>query len=183
MAGPCSVENREQVLATAEHVQQARRAHPARRRLQAAHEPLRVPGPGEEGLKLLAEARERPGMPVITEVKDTETLPLVAEYADVLQIGARNMQNFSLLERVGELGKPVMLKRGLSSTVKEWLMAAEYIVSRGNRKVILCERGIRTFETATRNTLDLGMLPLLREHDAPADHRRPVARHRLRRGA
>jgi len=101
-------------------------------------------------------------MPVITEVKDAETLPLVAEYADVLQVGARNMQNFSLLERIGELGKPVMLKRGLSSTVKEWLMAAEYIVSRGNRNVILCERGIRTFETLTRNTLDLGVLPLLR---------------------
>ncbi|MEO6575151.1 MAG: 3-deoxy-7-phosphoheptulonate synthase, partial [Polyangiaceae bacterium] len=116
-----------------------------------------------DGLKLLAEARERTGLPVITEVKDTETLKQVAEYADAFQIGARNMQNFSLLEAVGETRKPVMLKRGPSSTVKEWLMAAEYIVARGNYNVILCERGIRTFETTTRNTLDLGILPLLRE--------------------
>ena len=99
----------------------------------------------------------------MTEVKDTESLATVAKVADVLQIGARNMQNFSLLEACGGIDKPVMLKRGLSSTVKEWLMAAEYIVARGNRKVILCERGIRTFETATRNTLDLGIVPLLRE--------------------
>jgi 3-deoxy-7-phosphoheptulonate synthase len=102
-------------------------------------------------------------LPVITEVKDTETLKQVAEYADAFQIGARNMQNFSLLEAVGETRKPVMLKRGPSSTLREWLMAAEYIVARGNYNVILCERGIRTFETATRNTLDLGILPVLQE--------------------
>ena len=114
-------------------------------------------------LEMLAEARERTGMPVITEVKDTESLDLVCQFADILQIGARNMQNYSLLEAIGERDVPVMLKRGLSSTMKEWLMAAEYILSRGNRKVILCERGIRTFETATRNTLDLGLLPMLRE--------------------
>ena len=162
MAGPCSVETRDQVMSTAEHVRK-NGAHMLR---GGAFKPRTSPydfqGLKEEGLKILAEAREATNMPVITEVKDAETLPLVAEYADVLQIGARNMQNFSLLERVGELGKPVMLKRGLSSTVKEWLMAAEYIVSRGNRNVILCERGIRTFETLTRNTLDLGVLPLLR---------------------
>jgi 3-deoxy-7-phosphoheptulonate synthase len=162
MAGPCSVETREQVMTTAEHV----RKHGAHMLRGGAFKPRTSPydfqGLKEEGLKILAEARDATDMPVITEVKDAETLPLVAEYADVLQIGARNMQNFSLLERVGELGKPVMLKRGLSSTVKEWLMAAEYIVSRGNRNVILCERGIRTFETLTRNTLDLGVLPLLR---------------------
>jgi 3-deoxy-7-phosphoheptulonate synthase len=162
MAGPCSVETREQVMATAEHVKK-NGAHMLR---GGAFKPRTSPydfqGLKEEGLKILAEARDATNMPVITEVKDAETLPLVAEYADILQIGARNMQNFSLLERVGELGKPVMLKRGLSSTVKEWLMAAEYIVSRGNRNVILCERGIRTFETLTRNTLDLGVLPLLR---------------------
>jgi 3-deoxy-7-phosphoheptulonate synthase len=162
MAGPCSVETRDQVMATAEHV----RKHGAHMLRGGAFKPRTSPydfqGLKEEGLKILAEARDATQMPVITEVKDAETLPLVAEYADVLQIGARNMQNFSLLERVGELGKPVMLKRGLSSTVKEWLMAAEYIVSRGNRNVILCERGIRTFETLTRNTLDLGVLPLLR---------------------
>jgi 3-deoxy-7-phosphoheptulonate synthase len=163
MAGPCSVESREQVMSTARHV----REHGATVLRGGAFKPRTSPydfqGLREEGLQLLAEAREETGMPVITEVKDTETLPLVAKYADILQIGARNMQNFSLLEAVGNLGKPVMLKRGLSSTVKEWLMAAEYIVSRGNYQVILCERGIRTFETMTRNTLDLGIVPLLRD--------------------
>jgi 3-deoxy-7-phosphoheptulonate synthase len=162
MAGPCSVENIDQLMSTAQHV----KSHGAQMLRGGAFKPRTSPydfqGLKEGGLKMLAEARDATGLPVITEVKDVETLPLVAEYADVLQIGARNMQNFSLLERVGELGKPVMLKRGISSTVKEWLMAAEYIVSRGNRNVILCERGIRTFETLTRNTLDLGVLPLLR---------------------
>jgi 3-deoxy-7-phosphoheptulonate synthase len=162
MAGPCSVENMDQLMSTAEHVKK----HGAHMLRGGAFKPRTSPydfqGLKEGGLKMLAEARDATGLPVVTEVKDVETLPLVAEYADVLQIGARNMQNFSLLERVGELGKPVMLKRGISSTVKEWLMAAEYIVSRGNRNVILCERGIRTFETMTRNTLDLGVLPLLR---------------------
>lgn len=163
MAGPCSVENRDQVLSTAEHV----KSHGAVMLRGGAYKPRTSPyefqGLRLEGLKLLAEARERTGLPIITEVKDTETLPLVAEYADVLQIGARNMQNFSLLEAVGETRKPVMLKRGPSATVREWLMAAEYIVARGNYQVILCERGIRTFETATRNTLDLGVLPVLRQ--------------------
>jgi len=162
MAGPCSVESREQVMSTAQHV----RARGARVLRGGAFKPRTSPydfqGLREEGLKLLAEARETTGMPIITEVKDTETLPLVAQYADILQVGARNMQNFSLLEAVGALGKPVMLKRGISSTVNEWLMAAEYIVSRGNYQVMLCERGIRTFETMTRNTLDLGVVPLLR---------------------
>jgi 3-deoxy-7-phosphoheptulonate synthase len=162
IAGPCSVESREQLLATAKHV----REHGARILRGGAFKPRTSPydfqGLREQGLELLAEARDSTGMPVITEVKDTETLPLVAEYADILQIGARNMQNFSLLEAVGALGKPVMLKRGISSTVNEWLMAAEYIVSRGNYQVMLCERGIRTFETMTRNTLDLGVVPLLR---------------------
>jgi 3-deoxy-7-phosphoheptulonate synthase len=162
MAGPCSVESREQVLSTAAHV----KAHGAHVLRGGAFKPRTSPyefqGLREEGLKILAEARDKTGMPVITEVKDTESLSMVCAYADILQIGARNMQNFSLLEAVGARDTPVMLKRGLSSTVKEWLMAAEYILSRGNRKVILCERGIRTFETATRNTLDLGVLPLLR---------------------
>jgi 3-deoxy-7-phosphoheptulonate synthase len=163
IAGPCSVETREQVLSTARHV----REHGATVLRGGAFKPRTSPyefqGLREEGLQILAEARQDTGMPVITEVKDTDSLPLVARYADILQIGARNMQNFSLLEAVGALKKPVMLKRGLSSTVKEWLMAAEYIVSRGNYQVILCERGIRTFETLTRNTLDLGIVPLLRE--------------------
>jgi 3-deoxy-7-phosphoheptulonate synthase len=163
MAGPCSVETREQVLSTARHV----KAHGAHVLRGGAFKPRTSPyefqGLREEGLSLLAEARAETGLPVITEVKDTASLDLVCKYADMLQIGARNMQNFSLLEAVGERDIPVMLKRGLSSTVKEWLMAAEYILSRGNRQVMLCERGIRTFETATRNTLDLGILPLLRE--------------------
>ena len=163
MAGPCSVENREQVMTTAEHV----RKHGARVLRGGAFKPRTSPyafqGLRDEGLKLLDEARSATGMPIITEVKDTDTLPLVAEFADILQIGARNMQNYSLLEAVGKLDKPVMLKRGLSATVIEWLMAAEYIVSHGNRSVMLCERGIRTFETFTRNTLDLGIIPLLRE--------------------
>ena len=162
MAGPCSVETREQVLSTADHVKK----HGAHVLRGGAFKPRTSPyefqGLREDGLKILAEARDRTGMPVITEVKDTDSLDLVCRYADILQIGARNMQNFSLLEAIGERRIPVMLKRGLSSTVKEWLMAAEYILSRGNRSVILCERGIRTFETATRNTLDLGVLPLLR---------------------
>ena len=162
MAGPCSVESREQVMSTAAHVK-ANGAHVLRGgAFKPRTSPYEFQGLREEGLKILAEARDKTGMPVITEVKDTESLSMVCEYADILQIGARNMQNFSLLEAVGARETPVMLKRGLSSTVKEWLMAAEYIVSRGNRKVILCERGIRTFETATRNTLDLGVLPLLR---------------------
>ncbi len=162
MAGPCSIESREQTLSTARHV----RKHGATLLRGGAFKPRTSPydfqGLREKGLQLLAEAREETGMPIITEVKDTETLGLVCEYADILQIGARNMQNFSLLEAVGGSGKPVMLKRGMSSTVKEWLMAAEYIVSQGNYQVILCERGIRTFETFTRNTLDLGVVPLVR---------------------
>ncbi len=163
MAGPCSVETREQVMSTAEHVKK----HGANLLRGGAYKPRTSPyefqGLKLDGLKLLADARERTGLPVITEVKDTETLKQVAEYADAFQIGARNMQNFSLLEAVGETRKPVMLKRGPSSTLREWLMAAEYIVARGNNNVILCERGIRTFETATRNTLDLGVLPVLQE--------------------
>ena len=107
-------------------------------------------------------AREKTGLKVVTEVKDTETLQVVAEYADVLQVGARNMQNYSLLERLGTIDKPILLKRGLSATIKEWLMAAEYIVAKGNHRVALCERGIRTFETMTRNTLDINAIPVLK---------------------
>ncbi len=162
MAGPCSVETRDQVLTTAAYVKAGGATMLRGGAFKPRTSPYEFQGLREEGLELLAEAREATGLPIITEVKDTESLALVARYADVLQVGARNMQNFSLLERLGDLDKPVMLKRGLASTVKEWLMAAEYIVSRGNRRVILCERGIRTFETATRNTLDLGIVPLLR---------------------
>ncbi|HZN10691.1 MAG TPA: 3-deoxy-7-phosphoheptulonate synthase [Blastocatellia bacterium] len=163
MAGPCSVETREQLLATAESVA----ASGARVLRGGAYKPRTSPydfqGLEEAGLKLLAEARERTGLKVITEVVNTSDVELVAEYADILQVGARNMQNFALLKKLGAVQKPVMLKRGLSATIKEFLLSAEYIVAHGNPDVMLCERGIRTFETATRNTLDLAAVPLLNE--------------------
>jgi 3-deoxy-7-phosphoheptulonate synthase len=163
MAGPCSVESREQILETARAV----KAAGARFLRGGAYKPRTSPyefqGLAEEGLKLLALAREATGLKIVTEVMDVETLPMVADYADVLQLGARNMQNFSLLKQLGTLRKPVLLKRGPSATVKEWLMAAEYVVSRGNYDVALCERGIRTFETMTRNTLDLNAVPVLKQ--------------------
>jgi 3-deoxy-7-phosphoheptulonate synthase len=162
-AGPCSVESREQILSTAEAV----KAAGARMLRGGAFKPRTSPyefqGLKGDGLKLLAEARAASGLLVVTEVKDTENLAMVAESADLLQIGARNMQNFSLLEAVGELRRPVLLKRGMSATLKEMLMAAEYIVARGNRQVILCERGIRTFETMTRNTFDINAIPMLKQ--------------------
>jgi len=162
MAGPCSVESREQILETARAVKAAGACFLRGGAFKPRTSPYEFQGLREEGLKLLALAREETGLKIVTEVKDTETLDLVASYADVLQIGARNMQNYSLLEKVGALDKPVLLKRGLSATIREWLMAAEYIVSKGNTKVALCERGIRTFETATRNTLDINAIPVLK---------------------
>ena len=163
MAGPCSVEGREQVMTTAESVAKSG-AHFLR---GGAYKPRTSPydfqGMAEDGLKLLAEAREKTGLAVITEVLDTGDVELVAEYADILQVGTRNMQNFALLKKLGEISKPVMLKRGMSATIKEFLLSAEYIVTHGNPNVILCERGIRTFETALRNTLDLASVPLLNE--------------------
>ena len=168
MAGPCAVESRDQTLAAARAVAGAGATMLRGGAFKPRTSPYSFQGLKEDGLKILAEAREETGLPIITEVKDTETVDLVARYADVLQIGARNMQNFSLLEALGEVGKPVMLKRGLSATLKELLMAAEYIVSRGNYDVILCERGIRTFETMTRNTLDLSAVAVLqRESHLP----------------
>ncbi len=163
MAGPCAVESREQTLTTARAVKAAGATMLRGGAFKPRTSPYSFQGLKEEGLKILAEAREETGLPIVTEVKDTETLELVAEYADMLQIGARNMQNFSLLEAVGEAKKPVMLKRGLSATLQELLMAAEYIMSRGNYQVVLCERGIRTFETMTRNTLDLSAVAVLKE--------------------
>lgn len=162
MAGPCSVESVEQVMTIAELVKQ----HGGQFLRGGAYKPRTSPyafqGLKEDGLKILAEARDKTGLLIITEVKDTESLPLVADYADVLQIGARNMQNFSLLEKVGRQDKPVFLKRGLSATIKELLMAAEYVLNAGNSNVILCERGIRTFETMTRNTFDIGAVHMLK---------------------
>ena len=162
MAGPCSVESRLQLLDVAAHV----KAAGARVLRGGAFKPRTSPyafqGLELEGLKLLAEARRETGLPVITEVMEPERVDVVAEYSDILQIGARNVQNFSLLRRVAEAGKPVLLKRGMSTTIQEWLLSAEYVLSGGNPNVILCERGIRTFETATRFTLDLNAVPVLK---------------------
>jgi 3-deoxy-7-phosphoheptulonate synthase len=162
MAGPCSVESKEQILETAHAVKAAGAKFLRGGAFKPRTSPYEFQGLAEEGLKLLALAREQTGLKVVTEVMDAETLPMVAEYADVLQIGARNMQNFSLIKRLGELRKPILLKRGPSATIKEWLMAAEYVVAGGNYQVALCERGIRTFETMTRNTLDLNAVPVLK---------------------
>ncbi len=163
IAGPCAVENEEQILETARAV----KAAGARMLRGGAFKPRTSPysfqGLEEEGLKLLAAARKETGLPVVTEVVNPKDVELVAGYADMLQIGARNMQNFTLLREAGRTMKPVLLKRGLAATVEEWLMAAEYILSVGNYQVVLCERGIRTYETATRNTLDLNAVPLIRE--------------------
>ncbi|HQR29144.1 MAG TPA: 3-deoxy-7-phosphoheptulonate synthase [Anaeromyxobacteraceae bacterium] len=162
MAGPCSVESREQILETARAVKMAGASILRGGAWKPRTSPYEFQGLREEGLKLLAEAREATGLKVVTEVMSTDTVDLVAEYADILQVGARNMQNYPLLERLGQVRKPVMLKRALSGTIKEWLMAAEYIVAKGNPQVMLCERGIRTFETATRNTLDINAIPVLK---------------------
>ncbi len=162
MAGPCSVESEEQILEVARGVKELGATFLRGGAFKPRTSPYEFQGLGEVGLKLLALARDKTGLKVVTEVMDTDDLPLVADYADVLQLGARNMQNFSLLRRLGKLGKPVLLKRGPSATIKEWLMAAEYILSNGNYQVALCERGIRTFENMTRNTLDLNAVPVLK---------------------
>jgi 3-deoxy-7-phosphoheptulonate synthase len=163
MAGPCSVESEEQIIATAQAVKAAGAQVLRGGAFKPRTSPYSFQGLEEEGLKLLAKARDLTGLPVVTEVINPETAELVAAYADILQIGARNAQNFALLKKVGQLRKPVLLKRGMSMTIQEFLMSAEYIMSEGNQAVILCERGIRTFETATRNTLDLSAIPVLKE--------------------
>ena len=160
MAGPCSVESEEQMVATAKAVKEAGATMLRGGAFKPRTSPYSFRGLGEEGLKHLATAREATGLPVITEVMTVEDIDLVHRYADVLQIGARNMQNFNLLDEIGKQDKPVMLKRGLSATIEEWLLAAEYILDKGNSQVMLCERGIRTFETYTRNTLDISAIPL-----------------------
>ncbi len=163
IAGPCAVENREQIAEIAQAVKRAG-AHMLRGgAFKPRTSPYSFQGLEEEGLKFLAEAREKTGLPIVTEVMTIQDILLVAKYADVVQVGARNMQNFSLLRQLGHLHKPVLLKRGMMATIKEFLMSAEYIVSEGNPQVILCERGIRTFEEYTRNTLDLSAVPLLKE--------------------
>jgi 3-deoxy-7-phosphoheptulonate synthase len=163
MAGPCSVESPDQIFTSAEQVKKAGAKVLRGGAFKPRMSPYSFQGLEEEGLKLLAEARKRTGLFVVTEVITPTDVPLVAGYADILQIGARNMQNFALLKEVGRAKKPVLLKRGMSSTLKELLMSAEYIMSQGNDQVILCERGIRTFEDYTRNTCDLSAVPALKE--------------------
>jgi 3-deoxy-7-phosphoheptulonate synthase len=164
MAGPCAVENEEQILATARAVKESG----AKVLRGGAYKPRTSPysfqGMREEGLKLLTQARDETGLAIVTEVMDARHIDLVAQYADILQIGSRNMQNFTLLEEVGKCRMPILLKRGMSATIEEFLQAAEYVMKGGNHEVILCERGIRTFEPSTRNTLDLNAVPMLKRH-------------------
>ncbi len=168
MAGPCSVENREMLLALAAFVKEAGARVLRAGAFKPRTSPYAFQGLGVEGLKYLAEQRIVTGLPVITEVMDTRDVEMVAEVADILQIGARNMQNFNLLRVVGQCDKPVLIKRGLSNTIEELLMSAEYVLSEGNPRVILCERGIRTFEKFTRNTLDISAVPVIqRESHLP----------------
>ncbi|HNQ80860.1 MAG: 3-deoxy-7-phosphoheptulonate synthase [Acidobacteria bacterium] len=163
IAGPCAVENETQTITTAREVKEAGADMLRGGAFKPRSSPYSFQGLGLRGLQILAKAREETGLPVVTEVIDPRDAGWVGEYADVLQIGARNMQNFSLLKETGKSGRPVLLKRGFHSTLAEWLNCAEYILAEGNPRVILCERGIRTFETYTRNTLDLSMVPAVRE--------------------
>jgi 3-deoxy-7-phosphoheptulonate synthase len=163
VAGPCAVESKTMIINIAEKVKEAGASFLRGGAFKPRTSPYSFQGLGEEGLKYLAEARERTGLPVVTELMDPRDIEVILKYADIVQIGARNMQNFRLLLEVGACDKPILLKRGFSSTIKEWLMAAEYIMSKGNQKIILCERGVRTFETATRNTLDLSAIPVLKQ--------------------
>jgi len=162
IAGTCSVEGRAMLLDVAHRVRAAGATMLRGGAFKPRTSPYAFQGLGRRALELLAEAREATGLPVVTEVLDVRTLPLIVRHADLLQVGARNMQNFALLAELGRVKKPVLLKRGMSATVAELLMAAEYVMANGNGQVILCERGIRTFETATRNTLDIGAIPVLK---------------------
>jgi len=163
MAGPCSVEGTEQIIGIARDVKKSGANILRGGAFKPRTSPYSFQGLAEEGLKMLAAAREETGLPIVTEIMNPREVDLVYKYTDIMQIGARNVQNFSLLKEVGKLDKPILLKRGLSTTIDEWLMSAEYILAEGNRNVILCERGIRTFETATRNTLDLSAVPVAKE--------------------
>lgn len=163
MAGPCSVEGEEQIINIARQVKEAGAQFLRGGAYKPRTSPYSFQGLREEGLKFLKAAKEETGLPIVTEVMSTQQVEIVAEYADILQIGTRNMQNFELLKEVGKANKPVLLKRGLSATIHEFLMSAEYIMSEGNEEVILCERGIRTFETYTRNTLDISAIPVIKK--------------------
>lgn len=161
MAGPCAIESEKQLIETARAVKAAGATILRGGAYKPSTSPYHFRGLGKTGLELLAQARKETGLPVVTEVMSPEEVELVAKYADILQIGARNMQNFNLLVEAGKVNKPVMLKRGLSATIQEWLLAAEYILAQGNNQLMLCERGIRTFETYTRNTFDLSAIPII----------------------
>ncbi len=161
MAGPCAVESEQQLLETARAVKAAGATILRGGAFKPSTSPYHFRGLGEPGLELLAQVKKEVGLPIITEVMTPSEVEMVARYSDILQIGARNMQNFNLLEEVGKTGKPVMLKRGLSATVQEWLLAAEYVLAQGNEQLMLCERGIRTFETYTRNTMDISVIPII----------------------
>ncbi|TDI98783.1 MAG: 3-deoxy-7-phosphoheptulonate synthase [Candidatus Dadabacteria bacterium] len=163
IAGPCSVESEEQLMEIAHSIKESGATMLRGGAYKPRSSPYTFQGMGIEGLKLLAQAREETGLPIVTEILDPHDLDSVVQYADVLQIGARNSQNYALLKEVGKSKKPVLLKRGMSTTIKEFLMCAEYILAEGNENVMLCERGIRTFETATRNTFDLNAIPVLKE--------------------
>src|SRR3954463_718305 len=163
IAGPCAVETAEQTLAAAQMAKGAGAALLRGGAYKPRTSPYAFQGLGEKGLRILADVREETGMPIVTEVVDAHDVGLVTEYADMLQVGTRNMQNFALLQAVGSAGKPVMLKRGMTATYEEWLMAAEYVAQRGNLDIVLCERGVRTFETATRNTLDIAAVPMVHQ--------------------
>ncbi len=163
MAGPCAAETREQVMSTARVARAAGATILRGGAFKPSTSPYSFRGLGEGGLKILAEAKQETGLPLITEVLTPQDVELVVKYADILQVGARNMQNFTLLDEVGRADKPVMLKRGMSATIEEWLLAVEYILSQGNRRVILCERGIRTFENYTRNTMDVSAIPIIKK--------------------
>ncbi len=163
MAGPCSVESEAQIIEVAKKVKQAGAQVLRGGAFKPRTSPYSFQGMEEEGLKLLDKARKATGLPIVTEVMESAQVDMVADYADMLQVGARNVQNFSLLKRLGKAKRPILLKRGLSTTIQEFLMSAEYILSHGNQQVVLCERGIRTFETATRNTLDISAIPVLAE--------------------
>ncbi len=163
MAGPCAVESREQLIETAWAVKNAGATMLRGGAYKPRSSPYSFQGLGEDGLKILAEARDLTGLPIVTEVMDPQMIPLLSDYADLLQVGARNMQNFALLAALGKNNRPVLLKRGMMSSIEELLMAAEYILANGNDQVILCERGIRTFETYTRNTLDINAVPLVKQ--------------------
>jgi 3-deoxy-7-phosphoheptulonate synthase len=163
MAGPCSVEGEKEFLEVAAAAKQGGANILRGGAFKPRTSPYAFQGLGEQGLKIMAKAREQTGLPFVTEVMDTRDVELVARYADMLQVGARNMANFNLLKEVGKTKKPILLKRGPGSTVQEWLMSAEYVLSEGNKQVVLCERGIRTFETATRNTVDINAVPLVKK--------------------